>query len=67
MKHAPLLLASERTAAQILDLPTKQFRDLVDAGALPKPKQIAPGVERWYVPDLDAIAKGEAAGGEIEW
>lgn len=63
----PLLYARERTAAGILDMSTKQFRDLVESGALPAPCLIAPGVERWYVPDLDAIAKGDVPGGQIEW
>jgi len=61
------ILVREPTAARMLDMPTYQFRRLVASGSLPPPRIIAPGVERWYVPDLDAIAKGVAPEGMIEW
>lgn len=66
-KHVPPLMVRERTAAALLDMDMAQFRSLVQAGSLPPPRCIAPGVERWYVPDLDAIAKGEVPDGQIEW
>jgi len=60
-------MVKERTAAQLLDMGMAQFRALVQSGALPPPRRIAPGVERWYFPDLDAIAKGEVPEGVISW
>ncbi len=55
------LLAKEQTAAKLLDMTTKEFRALVDAGALPPPKRLAQGMERWNVQDLCAIANGDPA------
>ena len=59
-KIAPhLLWASDRTAARLLDLKLTEFRELVNAGALPPPTRIG-ALERWSVEDLDAILRGQA-------
>jgi len=46
-----------------------EFRSLVDAGHLPKPREIAPGVSRWIVDDLKRIVSGEASEGMggVQW
>ncbi|MFT6426200.1 MAG: hypothetical protein ACJAYH_000387 [Celeribacter sp.] len=56
-------MASETTAARLLDLEAKQFRSLVDQGYLPNGHEIAPGVVRWDTEMLKQISNGEA--GEI--
>lgn len=61
-KQTPLM-ASETTAARLLDLEAKQFRSLVDQGYLPNGHEIAPGVVRWDTEMLKQISNGEA--GEI--
>ncbi|WP_171099283.1 MULTISPECIES: hypothetical protein [unclassified Ruegeria] len=55
------LLAKERTAANLLDMTAKEFRSLVNAGALPPPMKLAGDIERWNVRDLRAILNGDAA------
>ena len=62
------ILASERSAAKLLDLKPADFRALVDKGVLPKPAQIGE-FERWDVEQLRAIASGDLAScaGVIEW
>lgn len=66
MEHAPIL-ASEARAARLLDMKLTQFRSLVEAGHLPRGREIAPGVLRWVTDDLRKIASGEAIEGGIEW
>ena len=61
MKHSPMIMAGERNAAKLLDMTPKEFRKLVDAGHLPEPVQIAPGVVRWPVEKLASIGSGEGA------
>lgn len=63
------ILANESTAARLLDLKPGEFRSLVQAGHLPKPREIAPGVPRWVVDDLRRIASGEASEGmgDVRW
>ncbi|MTH79391.1 hypothetical protein [Paracoccus aestuariivivens] len=51
--HAPLF-ASERTAAQLLDMKPAEFKALVLAGALPG--AVLHG--RWDVAELQAIMRG---------
>ncbi|MDJ0858639.1 MAG: hypothetical protein QNI90_18715 [Dinoroseobacter sp.] len=62
------ILASERSAAKLLDMKPADFRSLVDAGVLPKPAKIGE-FERWDVEQLRAIASGDLANGPgvIEW
>lgn len=55
---APMLYASERSAARLLDMKPAEFRALVTAGALPRPAVINGDIERWRVADLDAILQG---------
>lgn len=50
------LFASERTAAQLLDMKLVEFRALVQAGALPGPTRL----DRWDVSELQAIMRGQA-------
>lgn len=61
------LFATDRTAAKLLDMPLKDFRGLVDAGALPKPIKIGGKFERWPVKELEAIRTGRAMDGDFEW
>lgn len=67
MVIAAPILASETSAAQLLDMKLAEFRALVEAGHLPRGREIAPGLVRWPVDDLRRIASGEAVEGGIEW
>lgn len=58
--NAPIL-ASESTAARLLDLSLTEFRRLVREGLLPPGREIAPGVIRWDVETLRRIVTGERA------
>lgn len=61
------ILASETTAAKLLDMKPGEFRALVEAGHLPRGRQIAPGVERWDTAMLAKIATGEAMEQGMQW
>lgn len=62
------ILASETNAAKLLDMKPSEFRALVEAGHLPKGKEIAPGYVRWDVDTLRYIGSGQAIeGGGIQW
>jgi predicted DNA-binding transcriptional regulator AlpA len=61
------LFAKERTAAKLLDMTTKEFRDLVSSGALPAPTKIGEDHERWNVSDLQAILSGKAMDEDFQW
>ena len=69
MRPKTPLMASETTAARLLDLGTKQFRSLVDDGYLPKGREIAPGVVRWDTDTLQRISNGEVGETQraIQW
>lgn len=69
MSRATPLLASETTAARLLDLGTRQFRTLVEEGHLPKGHEIAPGVVRWDTDLLKKISNGQVTGDweQIQW
>jgi predicted DNA-binding transcriptional regulator AlpA len=69
MTAAGPILAAERTAAALLDLRPAEFRKLVEAGHLPRPREIAPGVTRWDVAALRQLAAGELADGlgDVAW
>lgn len=54
------LFADDRRAAGLLCLPVREFRRLVQEGALPRPVRIAE-YERWDVEQLRAVARGQAA------
>ncbi|TMV14433.1 helix-turn-helix transcriptional regulator [Arenibacterium halophilum] len=60
MKHFQPICVRETRAAQLLDLTSKEFRDLVSKGALPRPVRVG-GFDRWRVSDLEAILNGDAA------
>ena len=50
-----------------MDMSTTEFIRLVEAGHLPKPRDIG-GIKRWDVAELARIAKGEAIqGGSMSW
>lgn len=57
-RRTPLLAVKEATAAQMLDMRTNEFRNLVQIGALPQPIDLAGQVLRWRVSDLEAILTG---------
>lgn len=63
------ILASEASAAKLLDMTRGEFRSLVDAGHLPRGREIAPGLMRWVTDDLRRIASGDAAEGmgDVQW
>lgn len=61
------ILASETSAARLLDMKLAEFRSLVEAGHLPRGREIAPGLWRWATEDLRRIVSGEAIDGEIDW
>lgn len=62
------ILASEISAAKLLDMKPAEFRTLEDEGHLPKPHVIA-GFERWDVEELRQIGRGDLATGmvDVEW
>lgn len=53
------LAVQETNAAKMLDLGQKEFRHLVNIGALPPPVKIG-GHERWSVETLSKILSGNA-------
>lgn len=63
------IFASERTAAELLDMRVPEFRTLVTAGHLPRGREITPGLVRWSVDDLRKILNGHAAEGmaDVVW
>ena len=62
------MMASETTAARLLDLKTPQFLKLVDDGHLPPGQEIAPGVVRWDTETLKRISRGGDGGwDQIQW
>ena len=63
------IFASEASAARLLDLKPAEFRALVEAGHLPRGREIVPGIVRWPVEDLKRIASGEAVDGmgDVQW
>lgn len=67
-KSSPIF-ASERTAAELLDMRVSEFRTLVTAGLLPRGREITPGLVRWSVDDLRRILAGEAVDGmaDVAW
>jgi hypothetical protein len=69
MKVAAPILANEVSAAQLLDMKLDEFRSLVEAGHLPRGREIAPGLVRWPVDDLRRLASGEASDGMggVQW
>lgn len=69
MAHLAPILASETSAARLLDMKVGEFRRLVEAGHLPRGREIAPGMVRWATEDLRRIACGEAAEGmgDVKW
>lgn len=54
------IAVSERSAAAMLDMKPRDFRRMVDHGALPPPVRIGT-LERWPVDQIEAILKGDAA------
>ena len=57
MRNQAPLFASDATAAKLLDMRPAEFRELVDAGALPSPVLIGQ-LRRWDVEELRAIVRG---------
>ncbi|KPQ07474.1 MAG: hypothetical protein HLUCCA12_06555 [Rhodobacteraceae bacterium HLUCCA12] len=69
MNRPAPILASETSAARLLDMKPAEFRALVEAGHFPRGREIAPGMVRWPVDELRLIANGEAAEGlgDVQW
>lgn len=65
-RPAPLF-ATERTAAQLLDMKVAEFLALVNEGHLPPPCNIGGRVKRWAVADLERVASGAAIEEGIRW
>ncbi|MBB5220593.1 hypothetical protein HNP73_000514 [Amaricoccus macauensis] len=64
--HPAPLFATERTAAQLLDMKPTEFAALVEGGHLPRPKLLG-GLKRWDVQELQKIISGQSIEGEITW
>ena len=60
MKQLTPLFATEKHAAQLLDMSQSKFRELVKQGALPRPIEIGE-LNRWDVEKIKAILSGNAA------
>lgn len=68
MTRITLIAVGEKKAAKMMDMSLDRFLTLVRAGSLPRPKPIAPGVERWSVEELSAILNGTKLDDEeITW
>lgn len=69
MSVSAQILASETSAARLLDMKVAEFRALVGSGHLPRGREIAPGVLRWVTDDLRRIASGDASDGmgDVKW
>lgn len=69
MAHLAPILANETSAARLLDMKPAEFRSLVEAGHLPRGREIAPGLIRWNTEDLLRIASGDASDGmgDVQW
>ena len=63
-RPAPLF-ATERTAAQLLDMKPSEFRLLVAGGHLPRPRKFG-GFDRWDVRELTRIVSGATIEEEFE-
>lgn len=61
------ILASDKTAAALLDMRLAEFRRLVEAGVLPPGREIAPGLVRWDTEQLRAIGRGDVMDGGYQW
>lgn len=61
------LLVDETEAARLLSLRPSEFRRLVEAGSLPGPREIVPGLWRWVVEDLRQISTGGAVEVGVQW
>jgi hypothetical protein len=63
------ILADDKDAAALLSMKPAEFRALVEAGHLPKGREIAPGFTRWDVEQLRRIVRGDAAHGlgDVQW
>ena len=53
------IAVKDTTAARLLDMSAREFRDLVKVGALPPAKRVG-AYERWLVSDIEAIVTGKA-------
>lgn len=62
----PLLAVREATAARMLDMTLKDFRHLVQIGALPAPVDLPGKILRWRVSDLKAILSRNLTEDEFE-
>ncbi|AWB48870.1 hypothetical protein HYN69_10485 [Gemmobacter aquarius] len=61
------IFATEKRAAQLLDMAPADLRRLVAAGHLPGPRNIG-GLERFDVAELAAVIRGEMiGGGAMQW
>ena len=69
MRQQTPIMASETTAARLLDLRAQEFKALVEEGHLPPGHEIAPGVVRWDTDVLKRISSGRVAGSwdQIQW
>lgn len=68
MKHLQPMFAAESTMAKLLDMNADQLCPLVEAGHLPRPRNLG-GLKRWDVEELRRIARGDAAAGmrNVDW
>ncbi|MCA2007914.1 hypothetical protein [Tritonibacter mobilis] len=52
------IAVGEKSAAKMFDMEVRQFRDLVQQGILPKPRQIG-SHDRWDAEELRAVVRGQ--------
>jgi hypothetical protein len=66
MKQKPIF-ACERTAAGLLSLKLKEFRELIDIGVVPAPILIGGKFPRWHVQDLETRLNGNGSEEQFAW
>lgn len=69
MANMQSIMVSQETAAKLMELTRHEFKSLVEAGVLPRGREIAPGITRWNVQELHRIASGDLVEGmgDVDW
>ncbi|MFC3060361.1 hypothetical protein [Paenirhodobacter populi] len=69
MSRVPPFYVNEKNAAALLDMGVAEFRSHVEAGHLPRGREIAPGAIRWSAEALRMIGNGDAVEGMggVQW
>lgn len=69
MANMQPIMVSQDSAARLMELTRSEFKSLVESGALPRGREIAPGITRWCVQELRRIASGDLVEGmgDVDW